>query len=153
MADGTNPRFDFSSPLPDIASVGAVHMIAVGGSGMSGIARLLLARGVALSGSDNNDVPVLEVLRSAGARIEVGYSPANVADVPDDAVVVISSAIHDDNPELVEVRRRGLPVVRRAEMLAELMRLKWSIAVGGTHGKTTTTAMLTFALRGAGADG
>ncbi|CAG7572784.1 UDP-N-acetylmuramate--L-alanine ligase [Barrientosiimonas humi] len=152
MADGTNPRFDFSAPLPDIASVGAVHMIAVGGSGMSGIARLLLARGVALSGSDNNDVPVLEVLRSAGARVEVGYSPANVADVPDDAVVVISSAIHDDNPELVEVRRRGLPVLHRSQALAMLMADRSGLAVAGANGKTTTSAMATVALRACGAD-
>lgn len=152
MADGVNERFDFSAQLPQIADVSAVHMIAIGGSGMSGIARLLLARGVALSGSDNNDVPVLEELRSAGARVDVGYSADNVAAVPDDAVVVISSAIREENEELQEVRRRGLPVLHRSQALGMLMAGKVGLAVAGANGKTTTSGMTTVALRSAGVD-
>ncbi|KNX36892.1 UDP-N-acetylmuramate--L-alanine ligase [Luteipulveratus halotolerans] len=152
MADGVNERFDFAAPLPAIADVAAVHMIAIGGSGMSGIARLLLARDVPLSGSDNNDVPVLASLRAAGARIAVGYDPANLADVGDDAVVVISSAIREDNPELIEVRRRGLPVLHRSQALAMLMGDRTGLAVAGANGKTTTSGMAVVALRHAGAD-
>lgn len=152
MADGHNERFDFSAPTPDIESVAAVHLIAVGGSGMSGIARLLLARGVRVSGSDNNDIPVLAVLREAGASIRLGYDAAHVADVPDDAVIVISSAIREDNPELQEVRRRGLPVLHRSQALAMLMADRSGLAVAGANGKTTTSAMATVALRGCGAD-
>lgn len=152
MADGVNPRFDFTAPLPDLAGVAAVHMIAVGGSGMSGIARLLLARGIALSGSDNNDVPVLAELRAAGAHITVGYFADTAGRVPDGAVVVISSAIQEDNPELAQVRQRGLSVLHRAQALGMLMGDQQGLAVAGANGKTTTSAMATVALRAVGAD-
>jgi UDP-N-acetylmuramate--alanine ligase len=152
MSDGRNERFDFAAPLPPIDSVSAVHLIAVGGSGMSGIARLLLARGVTVSGADNNDVAVLAALRDAGARIHIGYAAGNVADVPDDALVVVSSAIREDNAELQEVRRRGLPVLHRSQALAMLMADRSGLAVAGANGKTTTSAMATVALRGCGAD-
>lgn len=152
MADGHNERFDFAAPLPDVDRVPAVHLIAIGGSGMSGIARLLLARGLPVSGSDNNDVQALSTLREAGATITVGYAADNVADVPDDAVVVVSSAIREDNPELQEVRRRGLAVVHRSQALAMLMAHRSGLAVAGANGKTTTSAMAAVALRGCGAD-
>ena len=150
MSNGVNERFDFAAPLPALADVPHVHMIAVGGSGMSGVARLFLAAGVTLSGSDNVDLPVLDDLRAQGARIELGYDAANVADVPDGAVVVISSAINEANPELVEVRRRGLPVLHRSQGLAMLMRAGRGLAVAGANGKTTTSGMATAALVAAG---
>ncbi|MDE9366482.1 UDP-N-acetylmuramate--L-alanine ligase [Luteipulveratus sp. YIM 133132] len=152
MPDGVNDRFDFAAPLPAVSDLAAVHMIAVGGSGMSGVARLLLARGVPLSGSDNNDVPVLASLRSAGARVAVGYAAANLDAVPDDAVVVVSSAIREDNPELAEVRRRGMAVLHRSQALAVLMGDREGLAVAGANGKTTTSGMAVAALRHAGAD-
>ena len=150
MSNGVNERFDFAAPLPALADVPHVHMIAVGGSGMSGVARLFLAAGVTLSGSDNVDLPVLDDLRAQGARIELGYDAANVADVPDGAVVLISSAINEANPELVEVRRRGLPVLHRSQGLAMLMRAGRGLAVAGANGKTTTSGMATAALVAAG---
>lgn len=152
MSNGVNERFDFSDRLPALAEVSHVHMIAVGGSGMSGVARLFLANGVALSGSDNVDLPVLEDLRVAGAHISVGYSAKNIASVPDGAVVVISSAINEENPELIECRRRGLPVLHRSQGLAMVMRGRRGLAVAGANGKTTTSGMATAALTALDAD-
>jgi len=152
MTDGVNERFDFTAASPPLAQVRAVHLIAIGGSGMSGVARLLLARGVRVSGSDNVDLPVLEDLRSAGAAVTVGYSAQTARGLPDDVHVVVSSAIHEDNPELAEVRRRGLPVLHRAQALGMLMSGAEGIAVAGTNGKTTTSAMTVVALRACGAD-
>jgi len=126
-----------------------VHLLGVGGAGMSGIARILLARGVAVSGSDAKHSRTLDVLIALGGRIHVGHDAAQVADA--DAVVV-SSAIRSDNPELVEARRRGVPVLPRAVALAGLMEGRRGIAVAGTHGKTTTTSMLTVALQRCGVD-
>ena len=119
--------------------VGPIHFVGIGGIGMSGIAEVLLNHGYVVQGSDLKSSKITERLGAMGAKIFVGQSAANLDGAE---VVVISSAIKPGNPELDEARRRGLPVVRRAEMLAELMRLKSNIAVAGTHGKTTTTTMV-----------
>ncbi|MGL5861718.1 MAG: UDP-N-acetylmuramate--L-alanine ligase [Phycicoccus sp.] len=142
-------RYDFVAPVPPWRSLGAVHLVAVGGAGMSAVARLFLAHGVRVSGSDAADSPVLDALRSAGARVELGHDPAHLADAD---TVVVSSAVHDDNPELTAAREAGLRVLHRAQALASLTRGRTTVAVAGANGKTTTTAMLTTALVAAGAD-
>ncbi|HTE16877.1 MAG TPA: UDP-N-acetylmuramate--L-alanine ligase [Armatimonadota bacterium] len=114
------------------------HFIGIGGSGMSGLARLLLADGEAVSGSDLRDSATTQALRSAGARVMVGHRSENLAGA---TRVVYTAAAREDNPELVEARRRGVPTIVRAEMLARVMRGKTGIAIAGTHGKTTTTGM------------
>ncbi|WP_299965316.1 UDP-N-acetylmuramate--L-alanine ligase [uncultured Roseobacter sp.] len=119
--------------------VGPIHFVGIGGIGMSGIAEVLLNHGYTVQGSDLRATPITERLAELGAHIFEGQSAENVANAE---VVVISSAIKPGNAELDTARARGLPVVRRAEMLAELMRLKSNIAVAGTHGKTTTTTMV-----------
>jgi UDP-N-acetylmuramate--alanine ligase len=119
--------------------VGAIHFVGIGGIGMSGIAEVLLNLGYRVQGSDLKASKITERLEGLGAKVFEGQRAENLADAE---VVVISSAIKPGNPELDEARQRGLPVVRRAEMLAELMRLKSNIAVAGTHGKTTTTTMM-----------
>jgi UDP-N-acetylmuramate--alanine ligase len=129
--------------------LGRVHFVGIGGAGMSGIARILLARGVPVSGSDAKDSTMLAALRALGARIHVGHHAANVTDVD---TVVVSSAIRPSNPELVEARARGLRVLPRAAALAAVMVGRKGIAVAGTAGKTTTTSMLTVALQHCGAD-
>ena len=126
-----------------------VHLVGVGGAGMSGIARILLQRGHRVSGSDLRDGRALAELRVLGATIGVGHDPAHV-DGAD--VVVVSSAVPPDNPEVAEARRRGITVLRRAEMLAELMAGQRAVLVSGTHGKTTTTSMTVVALQAAGRD-
>ncbi len=119
--------------------VGPIHFVGIGGIGMSGIAEVLLNLGYVVQGSDLKSTKITQRLETLGALVFVGQQAENLTDAE---VVVISSAIKPGNPELDEARRRGLPVVRRAEMLAELMRLKSNIAIGGTHGKTTTTTMM-----------
>ncbi|MGR3503661.1 UDP-N-acetylmuramate--L-alanine ligase [Pseudaestuariivita sp.] len=119
--------------------IGAIHFVGIGGIGMSGIAEVLLTHGYSVQGSDLKETPITQRLAGMGAQIHVGQKAENLEGAE---VVVISSAIKPGNPELDEARARGLPVVRRAEMLAELMRLKSNVAVGGTHGKTTTTTMV-----------
>ncbi|MCA1335259.1 UDP-N-acetylmuramate--L-alanine ligase [Pseudooceanicola marinus] len=119
--------------------VGPIHFVGIGGIGMSGIAEVLLNHGYTVQGSDLKSSPITERLEGLGAHVFEGQSAENLENAQ---VVVISSAIKPGNPELDEARLRGLPVVRRAEMLAELMRLKSNIAVAGTHGKTTTTTMV-----------
>jgi UDP-N-acetylmuramate--alanine ligase len=127
-----------------------VHLIGIGGAGMSGIARILLARGAAVSGSDAKDSRVVLALRALGAEVAVGHDPAHLPAAP--ATVVISSAIRATNPELVAARERGLPVVHRAEALAALTAGRRLAAVTGTAGKTSTTSMLTVALQHSGFD-
>ena len=129
--------------------IGILHFVGVGGIGMSGIAEVLHTLGYQVRGSDQNDGANVIRLRDLGIPVEVGHRPENVEGA---AVVVISSAVKADNPEVMEARARMIPVVRRAEMLAELMRLKWSIACGGTHGKTTTTSLVAGLLDSAGLD-
>jgi UDP-N-acetylmuramate--alanine ligase len=126
-----------------------VHLIGIGGAGMSGIARILLARGVTVSGSDAKDSRTVLALRALGARVDVGHDGAHV---PADATVVVSTAIRETNPELVAARERGLPVVHRAQALAALTAGRRVAAVAGTHGKTSTTSMLTVALQHCGLD-
>ncbi len=121
----------------------------IGGIGMSGIAELLLNLGFTISGSDVADSDTVQRLRSLGAVIHIGHRPENIGDAQ---VVVYSSAVKLDNPECAAARARTLPVIPRAEMLAELMRMKFSIAIAGTHGKTTTTSMLATILAMAGKD-
>ncbi|WP_294620454.1 UDP-N-acetylmuramate--L-alanine ligase [uncultured Roseovarius sp.] len=119
--------------------VGPIHFVGIGGIGMSGIAEVLLNHGYVVQGSDLKSTPITQRLEAMGAHIFQGQRAENLEDAE---VVVISSAIKPGNPELDEARTKGLPVVRRAEMLAELMRLKSNVAVAGTHGKTTTTTMV-----------
>jgi UDP-N-acetylmuramate--alanine ligase len=126
-----------------------IHFVGIGGIGMSGIAELLLNLGYGVSGSDLADSETTRRLAQLGARVHRGHSAQNIGDAD---VVVYSSAVRPDNPELLGARERGIPVIRRAEMLAELMRLKYGIAVAGAHGKTTTTSMIATVLAHAGLD-
>ena len=123
--------------LPE--TIGPLHFVGIGGIGMSGIAEVLHNLGYRVQGSDIADGANVRRLTALGIPVAIGHSPANLGSAE---VVVISAAVKFDNPEVVTARVRRLPVVRRAEMLAELMRLKWSIAIAGTHGKTTTTSMI-----------
>src|SRR5712672_1260298 len=120
-------------------SIGPIHFIGIGGIGMSGIAEVLHNLGYRVQGSDLADSANTRRLAALGIAIAIGHRAENLDSAE---VVVVSSAIKADNPEIVAARGRRLPVVRRAEMLAELMRLKWSIAIAGTHGKTTTTSII-----------
>ncbi|MFP4168897.1 MAG: UDP-N-acetylmuramate--L-alanine ligase [Desulfonatronovibrionaceae bacterium] len=126
-----------------------IHMVGIGGSGMSGIAEVLLNLGYRVSGSDLSESGAVEQLRQAGARVCIGHDPDNVEKAE---VVVKSTAIDEDNAELVRAREKSIPVIPRAEMLAELMRLKTGIAVAGTHGKTSTTSFLGTIFKEAGLD-
>ncbi|HZV83243.1 MAG TPA: UDP-N-acetylmuramate--L-alanine ligase [Geobacteraceae bacterium] len=126
-----------------------IHFVGIGGIGMSGIAEVLLNLGYKVSGSDLRSSEITERLAGLGAEIGIGHGAENLKNVD---VVVISSAVHDDNPEVVEARRLHVPVIPRAEMLAELMRMKYGIAIAGTHGKTTTTSMAASILGHAGID-
>ncbi len=145
----TNPRFDLAAAVPAWDALGAVHLVAIGGAGMSAVARLLLARGVRVSGSDAADTPVLTALRSAGATVSVGHDAAHLQGVD---TVVVSSAVREDNPELAAARAAGLRVLHRAQALSSLMAGTRRVAVAGANGKTSTTAMLVVALTEAGAD-
>ncbi|MBL8908960.1 MAG: UDP-N-acetylmuramate--L-alanine ligase [Rhizobiales bacterium] len=129
--------------------VGPIHFIGIGGIGMSGIAEVMATLGYRVQGSDISDNYNVARLRKAGIQTFIGHAAANIGDAH---VVVVSSAVKDDNPELIEARARFLPIVRRAEMLAELMRFKSCVAVGGTHGKTTTTSLVAALLDAGGFD-
>jgi UDP-N-acetylmuramate--alanine ligase len=126
-----------------------LHFVGIGGAGMSGLALVCRGLGAEVSGSDRVDSSYMERLRAAGLDPVVGHDAANL---PEGAEVVVSSAIHEGNPELARARERGAPVLHRGDLLAQLCAEKRLIAVAGTHGKTTTTAMLAWALRGIGAD-
>lgn len=126
-----------------------IHFVGIGGIGMSGIAEVLLSLGYPVSGSDISTGPAIEHLRSAGAQIFIGHSEENVQDA---GLVVYSSAIDATNPEIRKAKAERIPLVRRAEMLAELMRLKYGIAIAGSHGKTTTTSMVATIFHEAGKD-
>src|SRR5579872_5770696 len=126
-----------------------VHFVGIGGIGMSGLAEVLLELGYRVSGSDAKLSPITERLTVLGAVIHEGHAAANVAGAN---AVVVSSAVRSDNPEVIEARCLGLPVIPRGELLAELRRLKFGIAVAGSHGKTTTTSMVAAILSRAGLD-
>ncbi|HID55404.1 TPA: UDP-N-acetylmuramate--L-alanine ligase, partial [Candidatus Poribacteria bacterium] len=126
-----------------------IHLVGIGGSGMSGIAEILVSQGFNVTGSDIKESDTIRRLRELGCKVNIGHSGENVHGAD---VVVISSAIPEDNPEVQEAKRLKIPVIPRAEMLAELMRMKFSIAIGGTHGKTTTTAMIASVLEAGGLD-
>jgi UDP-N-acetylmuramate--alanine ligase len=129
--------------------IGPVHFVGIGGIGMSGIAEVLVNLGHTVQGSDQAESANVKRLRDKGVKIAIGHAAENLAD---GRVVVVSSAIKPDNPELIAARAQRLPVVRRAEMLAELMRLKSCVAIAGTHGKTTTTSMVATLLDAGGFD-
>ena len=141
MNDQTNiapfdpPKIKIRLPF----EVGTVHFVGIGGIGMSGIAEVMHNLGYTVRGSDVADGPAVQRLRDKGIEISIGHSPENIVGAE---AVVISTAIRRDNPEVAAARARHIPVVRRADMLAELMRLKWTISIAGTHGKTTTTSMV-----------
>ena len=135
-------------PVP-LADLGRVHFAAIGGAGMSGIARIMIARGMAVSGCDSLPSAQLDELARLGARVSVGHCAAHLDDAD---TLVVSTAIRPDNPELAEAERRGMRILHRAAALASVMLGRSGIAVAGTHGKTTTTSMLTTALRACGAD-
>src|ERR671918_480847 len=135
--------------VPDVSAIRVVHLVGIGGAGMSGIARLFLSTGVRVTGSDLKWSPGLGQLEEAGATVTLGHSASNL-ERPD--AVVVSTAIPADNPEVVEARARGIPVLARAQVLALLMRERRGIAVAGTHGKTTTTSMIALALQRYGLD-
>jgi UDP-N-acetylmuramate--alanine ligase len=126
-----------------------IHFVGIGGAGMGGIAEVLINLGYQVRGSDLKPNAVTQRLQGLGARVVIGHDPANVVDAD---VVVISTAVSSDNPEVTEARARRIPVVRRAEMLAELMRFRFGIAVAGTHGKTTTTSLVASVLTEGGLD-
>jgi UDP-N-acetylmuramate--alanine ligase len=126
-----------------------IHFVGVGGIGMSGLAELLQRQGYRVTGSDLRDGPAMERLRGLGVDVTVGHDRVHVGDAQ---VVVVSSAVRPDNPEIVEAKARRIPVIGRAEMLAEVMRLHDGIAVGGSHGKTTTTSLIAHLLDAAGLD-
>lgn len=126
-----------------------IHLVGIGGSGMNGIAEVLLNLGYKVSGSDMNETEVIQRLRNAGGHITIGHSSSNIKGAQ---VVVISSAVSAHNIEVVAARSASIPVIQRAEMLAELMRLKYGIAIAGAHGKTTTTSMISSILASAGLD-
>ncbi len=130
-------------------TIGTVHFIGIGGIGMSGIAEVLHNLGYSVQGSDQADNANVKRLRDKGIEVFVGQKAENLGEAE---VVVVSTAIKRDNPELMAARERTLPIVRRAEMLAELMRFRQAIAVGGTHGKTTTTSMIATLLDAGGLD-
>ncbi len=131
------------------SQIGTFHIIGIGGIGMSAIAEILIDKGYSVQGSDQKDSANVKRLRAKGVRVFIGHDAVNLVGARQ---VVMSSAVKDGNPELEEARRRGLPIIRRAEMLAELMRLYSTISVTGTHGKTSTTSLIAHLLTSAGVD-
>ena len=129
--------------------IGTIHFVGIGGIGMSGIAEVMKNLGYAVQGSDVAESYVVQGLRDKGIAVAIGHRAQNLGDA---AVVVVSTAIKRGNPEVDLALERRIPVVRRAEMLAELMRLKKTVAVAGTHGKTTTTSMIAALLDSGGVD-
>lgn len=147
MASPASPA-EQSATAPTV-DLGAPHFIGIGGAGMSGLAKILAIRGAKVAGSDAKDSTALLALRQLGCQVHVGHAAENLGDA---TCVVVSSAIRADNPELVAARERGIAVVHRADALARLMDGRRSVAVAGTHGKTTTTSMLAVSLTSLGMD-
>ncbi|HET9611213.1 MAG TPA: Mur ligase domain-containing protein, partial [Acidimicrobiales bacterium] len=129
--------------------LGRVHFVGIGGAGLSGIARIMLARGITVSGSDAKESRTIEALRALGARCDIGHDASHVRDVD---TLVVSTAVREDNPEVVEARRQGLRLLPRSAALESVMQGRRVVAVAGTHGKTTTTSLLTVALQHCAAD-
>lgn len=146
---GQNMTSGFVLNVPEMRRIKRIHFVGIGGAGMCGIAEVLLNQGYDISGSDLRENSVVERLRSLGATIYIGHRAKNVLGVD---VVVVSSAIAENNPELLEAREQRIPVVPRAEMLAELMRYRHGIAIAGAHGKTTTTSLIASVFAEAGRD-
>ncbi len=140
---------DFGMTVPPARDLGRVHFIGIGGAGMSGIARILLSRGMEVSGSDAKNSRGLTALRALGGQVFVGHAAEQVGQAD---TVVVSTAVRETNPELAEARRRGLRILHRSQALAALMADRRTVAVAGTHGKTTTTGMVTVALQHCAAD-
>ncbi len=143
------PRFDLAAEVPPATDLAPVHFVGVGGIGMSGIARIMLARGLEVSGSDAKDLPVMTALRAVGGKVESGFDPARVDRA---RTLVASSAIRPSNPELVRAAELGVTVLHRSQALQALMQGYRGVAVAGTNGKTTTSSMLTVLLQSAGLD-
>ena len=135
--------------INDCKRVRKLHFVGIGGAGMSGIAEVLHANGFVVSGSDTGESAVIDYLKGLGIRV---FSKHEASNVEDTDLVVYSSAVPHDNPELVEARNRRIPVIRRAEMLGELMRMKYTLSIAGTHGKTTTTSIVGQIWEDAGLD-
>jgi UDP-N-acetylmuramate--alanine ligase len=140
---------DSVADIPSADQLGRVHLMGVAGAGMSGIARILLARGVSVSGCDAKESTVLAPLRALGATVEIGHDPAHAAAAD---TLIVSSAIRETNRELEAARALGRRVLPRAAALASVMADRVGLAVAGTHGKTTTTSMLTVAMHACGRD-
>lgn len=147
MAETTNPPLVFQ--VPEMRRIRHIHFVGIGGAGMSGIAEVLKNQGYDVSGSDIKEGVVTQRLKSMGIEIQIGHREDNSAKAD---VVVVSSAVTSDNPEVVAARNRRVPIVPRAEMLAEVMRYRHGIAVAGTHGKTTTTSLIASVFAEAGLD-
>jgi UDP-N-acetylmuramate--alanine ligase len=145
-------RLEVPADLPAADRLGRVHLVGIGGAGLSGIARLLLARGVEVSGSDGHPSATLDALRAAGAEVHAGHDAAHLGDLGPGDTLVVSAAIPEGNPEHVEADLRGMRVLSRAAAMASLMDGFRVVAVAGTHGKTTTTSLLTVALQQSGLD-
>ncbi len=134
-----NSSYNHAIQVPEMRRVKRIHFVGIGGAGMGGIAEVLLNEGYQISGSDIGENQVITRLRALGASIIIGHQAENITQA---SVIVVSTAINADNPELVAAKKMRIPVVRRAEMLAELMRFRHGIAIAGTHGKTTTTSLI-----------
>ena len=134
---------DIVNMIPEMRRIRVIHFVGIGGAGMCGIAEVLLNQGYQITGSDLKDSTVTQRLTMLGANVFIGHRPENVSEAD---VLVVSTAIDEENPEVREALARRVPIVRRAEMLAELMRFRHGIAVAGTHGKTTTTSLVTSVL-------
>ncbi|RBW49454.1 UDP-N-acetylmuramate--L-alanine ligase [Marinobacter sp. F3R11] len=147
MADITDPPLVFQ--VPEMRRIHRIHFVGIGGAGMSGIAEVLKNQGYEISGSDLKEGVVTARLRAMGIEVQIGHREENSARAD---VVVVSSAVGSDNPEVVSARSRRVPIVPRAEMLAEIMRYRHGIAVAGTHGKTTTTSLIASVFGEAGLD-
>jgi UDP-N-acetylmuramate--alanine ligase len=142
-------RLEVPDVVPAASELGRVHFVGIGGAGLSAIARIMAQLGVPVTGSDDQDTPFLPALRELGVPVHLGYAAEHLGDAD---TVVVTTAAHDDNPEVLEARTRGLRILPRSAGLKSVMAGHRVVAVAGTHGKTTTTSMLTMALRAAGAD-